>query len=106
MEGNGPVAAMGAGVEAEGSMNSERILRLRALDALEARAKQFRSREDLWPFRVPRAAPARPILDDALGRNAEPHAPALPDGARMEWAVTPAHAREARVPLPSGIALL
>lgn len=27
--------------------------RVRVLDALELRAKQFRSREDLWPFRVP-----------------------------------------------------
>jgi hypothetical protein len=30
-----------------------RQLRLRVLEALERRAKQFRSREDLWPFRVP-----------------------------------------------------
>ena len=27
--------------------------RLRVIEALELRAKQFRSREDIWPFRVP-----------------------------------------------------
>jgi hypothetical protein len=32
---------------------ADRQRRLRVLDALELRAKQFRGREDLWPFRVP-----------------------------------------------------
>jgi hypothetical protein len=32
---------------------ADRQGRLRVLDALELRAKQFRGREDLWPFRVP-----------------------------------------------------
>ena len=49
----------------------ERQLRIRVLDALERRTKQFRSREDLWPLRVP-ADPVR--LDDVV-------AEALGDGA-------------------------
>jgi hypothetical protein len=39
-----------------------RQLRLRTLEALELRAKQFRTREDLWPLRVPR----EPLLLDAV----------------------------------------
>jgi len=31
----------------------ERQARLKALEALEERAKQFRGREEIWPFRVP-----------------------------------------------------
>jgi len=31
----------------------ERQARVRVIDALELRAKQFRSREGIWPFRVP-----------------------------------------------------
>jgi hypothetical protein len=30
----------------------ERQARLRVLEALEARARQFRSRDGIWPFRV------------------------------------------------------
>lgn len=32
---------------------ADRQGRLRVIDALEGRARQFRGREDLWPFRVP-----------------------------------------------------
>jgi len=31
----------------------DRQARVRVIDALELRVKQFRSREDIWPFRVP-----------------------------------------------------
>ncbi len=41
----------------------QRHLRLRVLEALERWAKQFRSHEDLWPFRVPHE-PLR--LDDII----------------------------------------
>src|SRR6516164_8394052 len=32
---------------------ASRQARVRALEALEARAKQFRGREEIWPFRIP-----------------------------------------------------
>jgi len=35
---------------------SDRQARVRLMDALELRAKQFRSRKDIWPFRVPHTA--------------------------------------------------
>ena len=49
----------------------ERQLRIRVLDALERRTKQFRSREELWPLRVP-GAPVRldDVLEEALGDGA------------------------------------
>ena len=48
-----------------------RPLRIRVLDALERRTKQFRSREELWPLRVP-GAPVRldDVLEEALGDGA------------------------------------
>ena len=51
----------------------QRQLRIRVLEALERRAKQFRSREELWPLRVP-GEPLR--LDDIIGE-------ALGDGAPL-----------------------
>jgi hypothetical protein len=51
----------------------QRQLRIRVLEALERRAKQFRSREELWPLR----APGEPLrLDDIVGE-------ALGDGAPL-----------------------
>lgn len=53
-------------------MYFERQLRLRVLEALELRVKQFRIREDLWPLRVPH----EPLsLDEVIDRS-------VPDGAR------------------------
>jgi hypothetical protein len=53
-------------------MYFERQLRLRVLEALELRVKQFKTREDLWPLRVPH----EPLsLDDVLDRT-------LPDSTR------------------------
>jgi hypothetical protein len=49
----------------------QRQLRVRVLEALERRAKQFRSREALWPLRVP-AEPVRldDVVEEALGEGA------------------------------------
>jgi hypothetical protein len=46
---------------------AQRHLRLRVLEALERWAKQFRSHEDLWPFRAPHdPLPLDDIIRDAL----------------------------------------
>ncbi len=90
--------------------NRQRLLRLRVLEALEERAKQFRSREDLWPFRVPHEPLLlEPIVDEALdggslGRQALRSRTVL----RMEWDASAgeAHGWEAWViVLPSGISV-
>ena len=47
-------------------MHYQRQLRLRVIDALEQRLKQFTSREELWPLRVPREPL---LLDDLIGRT-------------------------------------
>jgi hypothetical protein len=49
-----------------------RLRRTRVFDALQQRAREFRSREDLWPLRVPREPV---LLDEVLER-------ALPDDHR------------------------
>lgn len=46
-------------------MYQKRLLRARLLEALELRAKQFRSRQDTYPFRVPHAPLA---LDELAGQ--------------------------------------
>ena len=51
-----------------------RQARLKALDALEERAKQFRRREAVWPFRVPH----EPVLIDLSDLNRR-------SVLRMEW---------------------
>src|SRR6185369_12301320 len=69
-------------------MFETRQARLRALETLERRAKQFRSREDSWPFRMPH----EPLDLDALLEDAAAEGPPLrPDTLRtrtilrMEW---------------------
>lgn len=47
-------------------LSRDRQRRLLVLDALERRAKQFRSREDSWPFRMPH----EPLDFDAVIREA------------------------------------
>ena len=47
-------------------MFAARQLRLRVLEALELRVKQFLRRDELWPLRVPR----EPLLFDAVLRQA------------------------------------
>jgi hypothetical protein len=75
-----------------------RQARLRAIETLELRAKQFRSREGIWPFRVPH----EPLdLEDVAGDGLSKS-----DGRmvlRMEW---PDHAWDLwAIALPSGILL-
>jgi hypothetical protein len=49
----------------------ERQLKVRVLEALERRVKQFRRREDLFPLRIPHEPlPIHDILDEALGPEA------------------------------------
>jgi hypothetical protein len=50
---------------------AQRQLRVRVLEALDQRIKQFRTREELWPLRVP-SEPLRldDIVQDALGEEA------------------------------------
>src|SRR5919198_192014 len=50
---------------------SRRHLRLRVLESLERWAKQFRSHEDLWPFRVPHEPlPLETIIRESLADEA------------------------------------
>lgn len=52
-------------------MYSRRQLRLRVLEALEQRVKQFTIREDLWPLRVPHEPlPLGDLIDQVLGDDA------------------------------------
>jgi hypothetical protein len=45
--------------------------RVRVLEALEARVKQFRSREEIWPLRVPHEpVPLDAVIEEALGDEA------------------------------------
>ena len=47
---------------------ARRQLRLRVLEALERRVKQFRTREELYPIRVPRGPlPLDELIEEALG---------------------------------------
>ena len=47
---------------------TQRQLRVRVLEALEQRAKGFRSREELWPLRVPpEPLPLHDVVEEALG---------------------------------------
>ncbi len=91
-------------------MHRLRLLRLRVLEALEDRAKQFRSREAVWPFRVPHEPLLlEPIVDDALdGGTLAREALRARTVLRMEWngEGNDAHVWEAWViALPSGISL-
>jgi hypothetical protein len=71
-------------------LTGHRRRRALVLEALESRAKQFRSREDSWPFRMPHdPLDLDAIIDAALADDAGP----LPHDAlrtrgvlRMEWA--------------------
>lgn len=58
------------------SLYSHRQRRIRVLDALEQRIKQFVRRDELWPLRVPHEPlPLEPIIDQALAgepRGIEP----------------------------------
>jgi hypothetical protein len=83
-----------------------RQARLRALEALELRAKQFRSRDGIWPFRVPHEALD---LEEILARASEGDAPPAPDALRARTVLEflwDTHVWELWViALPSGILL-
>ena len=52
-------------------MAEQRQLRLRVLDVLERRAKQFRTREELYPCRIPREpVPLTDVVEEALTEDA------------------------------------
>ena len=58
---------------------ARRQLRLRVLEALEARVKGFQRREELWPLRVPH----EPLLLAELIESALPDEDRLPDPATL-----------------------
>ena len=70
-------------------MHYERQLRLRVLEALELAAKQFRTREELFPIRIPRE-PIR--LDELIERTLGDDSPRFDSSSlrartilRLEW---------------------
>jgi hypothetical protein len=86
----------------------QRHLRLRVLDALERWAKQFRSHEDLWPFRVP----GDPLsLDDIIRESLAEEGGALDAAALRARSVLRMEFRDGAIweawviALPSGITL-
>ena len=90
-------------------MNRGRLLRLRVLEALEERAKQFRSREAVWPFRVPHEPLSLDHLVESALEGASLSREALRSRTvlRMEWSGgARSDAWEAWViALPSGVSL-
>jgi hypothetical protein len=84
----------------------DRQARVRVLDALELRAKQFRSREDIWPFRVPHEPlDLDAIVDRALDGEGSVDRGALRSRTVLEL-VWDSHRWELWVlTLPSGILL-
>ncbi|HEX4567882.1 MAG TPA: hypothetical protein VH138_14695 [Vicinamibacterales bacterium] len=76
-----------------------RHARVRALEALDARAKQFRGREEIWPFRVPH----EPLDLEQVAEGVAPEALRGRNVVRLEW---PHTAWELwTIALPSGILL-
>lgn len=76
-----------------------RQARLRAFEALEERAKQFRGREEIWPFRVPH----EPLDLDAIAEDVAADMLRARTVLRLEWAGT---AWELwTIALPSGVFL-
>jgi len=76
-----------------------RQARLKAIEALEARAKQFRGREEIWPFRVPH----EPLNLDAIVEGVGADMLRSRSVIRLEWGDT---AWELwTVALPSGVFL-
>ena len=72
------------------SSHAERQLRVRVLDALEQRIKQFARREELWPLRVPsEPIPLGAIVAQALGgevRRFDPMTLSARTLLQLEWA--------------------
>lgn len=67
----------------------QRQLKARVLDALERRAKQFRTRDVLYPIRVPQdPLPLADVIEEALGEEAtrfDPIALRARTLLRLEW---------------------
>jgi hypothetical protein len=82
-----------------GTEFGSRQARLKALEALEARAKQFRGREEIWPFRVPHEPLDLDEIVDGVAADALRARTVL----RLDWAET-AWALWT-IALPSGILL-
>jgi hypothetical protein len=83
-----------------------RQARLKVLEALELRAKQFRGREEIWPFRVPHEPlDLQPIVDRALDGEGSVDNHALRSRTVLEF-LWDSHQWELWVlALPSGILL-
>ncbi|HEY7056942.1 MAG TPA: hypothetical protein VH458_10470 [Vicinamibacterales bacterium] len=61
--------------------HADRLLRVRILESLELRARQFKSYESIWPFRIPHEPlTLAPIVEDALADE--------PGGPRAGSAIT------------------
>ena len=91
-----------------GFVTGQRQLRVRVFDALERRAKQFRSREEVWPFRVPHEPLALDtVIDEALGGEGAIDERVLRARTvlRMEWDRGAATWDAWAIVLPSGITL-
>jgi hypothetical protein len=101
-------------------MSGRRILRARVLDALQARVKQFRTREELWPLRVPREpVPMDVVIQGALPddhRDFDPFTLRARTLLRLAWGEPNSNRREGRtdndsawdvwvIALPSGVKL-
>jgi hypothetical protein len=63
--------------------HADRMLRVRVLEALEARTKQFKGFEGIWPFRIPHEPLAlADVVNEALGDDSGASRVASPAGAR------------------------
>jgi hypothetical protein len=78
---------------------ASRHARVKALEALEARAKQFRGREEIWPFRVPH----EPLDLDEITSGIAADVLRSRTVLRLEW--TDAVWELWTIALPSGILL-
>lgn len=85
---------------------ADRQGRLRVLEALDLRAKQFRGREDIWPFRVPHEPlDLDAIIERALGGDGSTDRDGLRSRTVLEF-LWEAHRWELWVlALPSGVLL-
>jgi hypothetical protein len=84
----------------------DRQARVRLMDALERRAKQFRSREDIWPFRVPhRPLDLDVIIDRALDDEGSVDREALRSRTVLELFWDSQRWELSVLTLPSGILL-
>jgi hypothetical protein len=101
-------------------MTGRRLLRARVLDALRARAKQFRTREELWPLRVPREpVPMEDVIQGALPddhRDFDPSTLRSRTLLHLAWEAPSSNRREGRtdngsaweawvIALPTGVKL-